>query len=106
MTDTTTAQNVEQTRKPFAQSPGDQKVDFDHDDMRESHFRTLLKTLSWRIIATCTTITIAYLVFGNVQAALTVGGFEFFAKMVIYYFHERTWQLAPRGTVRKLIEKE
>lgn len=69
---------------------------------RESHFRTILKTISWRIIATTTTVTIAYFVFGDISNALKVGGIEFFAKMVIYYLHERAWQLAPRGTVRKL----
>jgi uncharacterized membrane protein len=70
---------------------------------RESHIRTVLKTLSWRLIATTTTIVIAYFVFGDVASALAVGGIEFFAKMVIYYFHERLWQLVPRGTVRKML---
>ena len=70
---------------------------------RESHVRTILKTLSWRIVATTTTVVIAYFVFGDVSSALTVGGIEFFAKMLIYYFHERIWQLVPRGTVRKMI---
>jgi uncharacterized membrane protein len=72
---------------------------------KESHIRTLLKTVSWRIIATTTTITIAYFVFGDIRNALKVGGIEFFAKMIIYYFHERAWQLAPRGTVRKIVSK-
>jgi len=31
---------------------------------------------------------------------LKVGGIEFFAKMLIYYIHERIWQLLPRGSVR------
>ena len=72
---------------------------------RESRVRTLLKTLSWRIVATTTTIIIAYLVFGDVSSALAVGGIEFFAKMIIYYFHERAWQLVPRGRVRHWFEK-
>jgi uncharacterized membrane protein len=65
----------------------------------ESHTRTLLKTFSWRIIATATTITIAYFVFGSINSALKVGGIEFFAKMLIYYCHERVWQRIPRDTV-------
>ena len=69
----------------------------------ETRSRTFIKTISWRIVATTTTMIIAYFVFGNVSAALTVGGIEFFAKMVIYYFHERLWQLVPRGTVRKIM---
>ena len=72
---------------------------------RESHIRTILKTLSWRIVATTTTIVIAYFVFGDISSALAVGGIEFFAKMVIYYVHERIWQLAPRGSVRTIIHR-
>jgi uncharacterized membrane protein len=64
-----------------------------------------LKTLSWRVVATTTTIVIAFLVFGDVSSALTVGGIEFFAKMLIYYVHERIWQLVPRGSVRTLVHK-
>ncbi len=67
---------------------------------RESHVRTLLKTMSWRIVATTTTVVIAYFVFGDISSALKVGGIEFFAKMLIYYIHERIWQLLPRGSVR------
>jgi uncharacterized membrane protein len=69
-------------------------------DPRESRVRSILKTLSWRIIATTTTVTIAYFVFGDISSALKVGGIEFFAKMAIYYFHERLWQMVPRGSVR------
>ncbi len=75
------------------------------EEYRESHIRTILKTLSWRIVATATTIFIAYLVFGDIRSALKVGGIEFFAKMLIYYAHERAWQLAPRGSVRTLVKR-
>ena len=71
----------------------------------ESHLRSILKALSWRIVATCTTIFLAWAVFGDVSKALAVGFFEFFLKFAIYYVHERAWQLAPRGTVRKLLSK-
>ncbi len=67
----------------------------------ESHIRSVLKTLTWRILATTTTVTIAYFVFGDIANALKVGGIEFFAKMFIYYFHERAWQLLPSGAIRK-----
>lgn len=53
--------------------------------------KTLQKTLSWRITATITTILIAYIFVGDVQVALSIGGVEFFAKMIIYYVHERVW---------------
>jgi uncharacterized membrane protein len=69
---------------------------------RESHVRSLLKGLSWRCLATGTTVLIAWLTTGNVSLALKIGGIEFFAKFVIYYFHERAWLLVPAGAIRKL----
>ena len=71
---------------------------------RESHFRSLLKAFSWRVVATSTTAVIAYFVTGEVKAAVMIGGIEFVAKFLIYYLHERAWQLIPRGTFRHLIQ--
>ncbi len=71
---------------------------------RESHFRSLLKAFSWRVVATSTTAVIAYFVTGEVKAAVIIGGIEFVVKFLIYYLHERVWQLIPRGTFRHLIQ--
>ena len=57
----------------------------------ESHTRSLLKGLTWRCLATSTTTIIAYLITGQVESALRIGFFEFFAKLAIYYMHERAW---------------
>jgi len=68
---------------------------------KETHLRSILKAFTWRIVASTTTITIAYFITGEISAALTIGGIEFFAKMLIYYMHERAWQQVPFGTLRK-----
>ena len=68
---------------------------------KESHIRSVLKGLTWRIVATSTTVTIAYIVTGETKTALTIGGIEFLGKIFIYYLHERAWLLVPRGTIRK-----
>jgi len=68
----------------------------------ESHLRSLLKGLTWRIIATTSTVGIAFIITGKVGDALKIGAIEFIGKIVIYYLHERAWQLAPRGTIRHL----
>ena len=70
---------------------------------KESHLRSLLKATSWRVLATLTTTIIAYFITGEVETALTIGGIEFVLKFVIYYLHERAWQLVPRGGIRGLI---
>jgi uncharacterized membrane protein len=52
---------------------------------------SIMKTFSWRLIATLTTFLLAWLFTGNLDTALKIGGVEFFAKMVFYYLHERGW---------------
>lgn len=69
---------------------------------QESHLRSILKAFSWRILATLTTAGIAFAVTGQIDTALLIGSVEFFMKLVIYYVHERAWQLIPRGTIRRL----
>jgi uncharacterized membrane protein len=70
------------------------------NNFKESHSRSVLKGLSWRIIATFTTMVIAWRVGGDIKNALIVGAIEFPSKFLIYYFHERAWQTVPRGKVR------
>lgn len=74
--------------------------------LKESHTRSILKGLSWRCIATFTIIVIVYWKTGSIQGALEIGAIEFVIKFLLYYFHERIWQLIPRGTVRKIVDKK
>ena len=73
--------------------------------MKESHTRSILKAITWRIIATSTIFLIAFFMTGNMEMALKIGGIEFFIKFALYYLHERAWQLAPRGTVRQIVKR-
>jgi uncharacterized membrane protein len=57
----------------------------------ESHTRSILKGVSWRIFATITTMTVAWYITGTLQTALEIGFVEFFIKIGIYYIHERIW---------------
>jgi len=70
---------------------------------RESRLRSVLKAVSWRVLATLTTMVIAYIIIGDIRNALKIGAVEVVAKMFIYYFHERAWAQVPLGTIRKLI---
>lgn len=70
---------------------------------KESRLRSLLKAMSWRILATLTTALIAFYVTGQLDTAIMIGGIEFILKFVIYYFHERAWQMVPVGTIRQLV---
>ncbi|MBT8257481.1 MAG: DUF2061 domain-containing protein [Bacteroidia bacterium] len=73
----------------------------------ESHFRSLVKGISWRIIATADTIMVVLFVTcltGNcsLEDAIKIGLVEFLIKLAIYYVHERIWQRAySDGVVTK-----
>ncbi|MCB0665943.1 MAG: DUF2061 domain-containing protein [Saprospiraceae bacterium] len=74
--------------------------------LRESHLRSVLKGITWRVIATSTTITIAYLITGHIGDSLKIGAIEFIGKVLIYYLHERAWQLVPRGRIRQIFYRK
>lgn len=53
---------------------------------------TLLKTFTWRIIATLTSITLAFLITGSVKVGLTIGLAETIIKTILYFLHEKYWE--------------
>lgn len=53
--------------------------------------RHLLKAITWRIVATITTIILVLLFTGNLELSLQFGLVEVFVKMLFYYIHERLW---------------
>ena len=59
--------------------------------------RSLTKTISWRVIGTLDTIVIAYLITGTVDHAISIGGIELVSKMLLYFFHERSWNKIQWG---------
>jgi uncharacterized membrane protein len=68
----------------------------------ESHLRSVIKGLTWRVIATSTIIALAYFKTGDISFAIELGALEFVIKIFLYYLHERAWLLVPKGRVRKL----
>ena len=67
--------------------------------------RHIAKTFTWRLIATGTTIILAWIISGDPMIGLKVGGWEFFIKMLLYYIHERAWYKVNFGlSKRKRVE--
>ena len=60
-----------------------------------SRKRHIIKSITWRSVATLTTFVITILVFGEdpnaAQKAGAVAFAEIFLKMLIYYVHEEVW---------------
>jgi len=64
---------------------------------KDTHYRSIFKTISWRIVATLTTIAIVFAFVGRISIAAGVGGIEVVAKLILYFFHERLWNKLKFG---------
>lgn len=65
--------------------------------MVESHARTLLKTVTYRVVGAMLTITIAWIITRRVGTAVAVGGADALVRLVAYYAHERLWDRIKFG---------
>ena len=73
------------------------KKSFTEDRKSEKALRSVAKSVSWRIIGTLDTIIISWAITGKATLALSIGVVELFTKMVLYFFHERIWNLVKWG---------
>ncbi len=69
---------------------------------KDTNIRSVVKGISWRIFATTTTVIIVYVFFGRLDLAIAAGIIETFAKIALYWAHERAWVKIRWG--RKKIE--
>ena len=53
--------------------------------------KTIIKTITWRILASLTTFIIAWILTGDLLIGVSIGSIEAIAKIFLYYFHERIW---------------
>ncbi len=67
---------------------------------KDSPTRSVLKAISWRLIASGTTFIITFVIFRQytekaieevLETASFVTSIDIVAKLVFYYFHERMW---------------
>ena len=69
---------------------------------KETNKRSIVKGISWRVVATTTTIIIVYVFFGRLDLAIAAGMMETVLKVGLYWAHERAWVKIKWG--RKKIE--
>lgn len=67
---------------------------------KETNIRSIVKGITWRILATGTTMAIVYIFFGNLELAVATGVLETFAKIGLYWGHEKIWQKIKWGKKR------
>lgn len=58
---------------------------------RETHSRSVLKAVSWRIFGTIVTSALVYAFTRRLVLSLAVGAVEFFSKIGLFWLHERLW---------------
>ena len=64
----------------------------------ESHPRSFVKAISWRVVGSIDTFVLG-LVFtgGDAKVAGSIAGTEIITKILLFYFHERGWSLIRWG---------
>ena len=63
----------------------------------ETHFRSVIKAVSWRTGGTLVTVIITWAVTGRLDLAVKVGVLETVVKIGAFYLHERIWNWLDFG---------
>ena len=58
---------------------------------KETNKRSIVKGITWRVVATTTTIAIVYFFFDRLDLAIAAGIIETVLKIGLYWLHERVW---------------
>ncbi len=64
----------------------------------ETHVRSIVKSITFRLIATAVTIILVLIFTGEIILAMQVGILEAVSKLILYYAHERIWGHITWGT--------
>ena len=64
---------------------------------KESHPRSIVKAISWRVLGSLDTFILSWLVTGSLEAAGAIASIETLTKIILYYFHERVWSAIEWG---------
>ncbi len=70
----------------------------------ETHKRSIVKTMTWRVIATATTMLVAYIWLGEWTTSIALAIMANGIKAVLYYIHERVWNRTDFG--RKKVRED
>jgi len=62
--------------------------------------RSLIKAVTWRVIALSVTVIVFYLYSKDAKGSLVVGLIANGIKMGLYYMHERIWNRVQFGVIK------
>jgi uncharacterized membrane protein len=63
----------------------------------ETTKRSILKTVSWRVIGTAAVLIISLVVTGSFALAGSIAVTQFITNTILYFFHERIWNKITWG---------
>ncbi|OGY89331.1 MAG: hypothetical protein A2927_00775 [Candidatus Komeilibacteria bacterium RIFCSPLOWO2_01_FULL_45_10] len=63
----------------------------------ETPWRSIIKAVGWRLLASLTTFLIVYFATGELVLSTSVGVLELLIKIILYFFYERIWNLTSWG---------
>ncbi len=70
----------------------------------ESHKRSIIKAVTWRILATSITMLVVYAFTKELALSASIGLIDTVIKIFAYYSHERLWERIGFG--RKRVKEE
>lgn len=65
--------------------------------MRETRKRSIAKSVVWRLICVIVSIITSFLLIAKWDVAVAIGSIYNIITMILYYFHERTWNRIKWG---------
>ena len=72
----------------------------------ESHYRSIVKAVSYRILGSSTTALIFYVLTGKGSLSVGAGVLDMVLKIGVYFIHERIWNHINFGRSTKAPEYE
>ena len=70
------------------------------DTYKDAHYRSILKAISFRFVATATTIAIVFILTRSLALSAIAGVADVVSKLILYYLHERVWDVIGFGKIK------
>lgn len=68
--------------------------------MKATRKRSILKTITFRVLATLSTLVLVYIFTGQIILSISIALVETVVKTILYYLHERIWSKTTWGHKR------
>ncbi|MCF7567132.1 MULTISPECIES: DUF2061 domain-containing protein [Flavobacteriaceae] len=74
-----------------------EKSTYKEDSVGEKPIRSVAKALSWRVVGTLDTLAVSFVLAQDITLAASIASVDFITKLILYFFHERAWNIVKWG---------